>query len=551
MRTMLLAAAATLSLGGVAQAASSERLIVRYRSGTSAAERAATRANGTAGLLHKLRFTPNTEVVLASPAAAAKLKADRDVQSVTPDSVVTLPKGERLGAASARAIRAASADPYFGELWALENTGQDVNGSYGSDDADMDVPDAWTQSTGAGVTVYVADTGIDYTHPDLAANYAGGLDFVSDDSDPMDEQYHGTHVSGIIAASANNGVGVAGVAPNAKIAMLRVLDAEGHGYESDVDDAINYAADHGARIFSASLGGYLADPSYQCAAVAAHPGTLFVFAAGNNGTNNDVTPLYPASCPSSNVISVAASDQSDLSASFSNYGASTVDVAAPGTNIYSTIPSGWTCGGVASIYCWLSGTSMAAPQVAGEAALLAAKYPTWTAAQIKARILSTVEPRGNWAGRVSSGGRVNAGLALAPIPQCSDGIDNDGDGLIDYPKDPGCASPSGNDEYSAPPLPPARDTKPRLARVHLSSGAFPVRVYWAQDQTATVTITVARESRGGWRTVRTITVRDLTKGAKVVVVTRGALKRGTYRFSLMARDRVGSVSVIAGYRTIR
>ena len=193
---MLLAAAATLSLGGVAQAASSERLIVRYRSGTSAAERAATRANGTVGLLHRLRFTPNTEVVLASPAAAAKLKADRDVQSVTPDSVMTLPKGERLGAASAGAIRAASADPYFGELWALENTGQDVNGSYGSNDADMDVPDAWTQSTGAGVTVYVADTGIDYTHPDLAANYAGGLDFVSDDSDPMDEQYHGTHVSG-------------------------------------------------------------------------------------------------------------------------------------------------------------------------------------------------------------------------------------------------------------------------------------------------------------------------------------------------------------------
>ena len=374
--------------------------------------------------------------------------------------------------------------------------------------------------------------------------------------------------------------------------MLRVLDAEGHGYESDIVDAMNYAADHGARIFSASLGGYLADPSYQCAAVAAHPGTLFVFAAGNDGTNNDVTPLYPASCPSSNVISVAASDQSDLSASFSNYGASSVDVAAPGTNIYSTIPSGWTCGGVASIYCWLSGTSMAAPQVAGEAALLAAKYPTWTVAQIKARILSTVEPRGNWAGRVSSGGRVNAGLALAPIPQCSDGIDNDGDGLIDYPKDLGCASLSDNDEYSAPPLPPprpacsdgvdndgdglvdypkdpgctsasdtneynapphppARDTKPRLARVHLSSGAFPVRVYWIQDQTATVTITVAGESRGRWRTVRTIKVRNLTKGAKVVVVTRGALKRGTYRFSVTARDRVGSVSVVAGYRTIR
>ena len=584
--------AATLSLTGAAQAASSERLIVRYRSGTTAAQQSGTRANATVGLLHKLRFTPNTEVVLASPAAAAaKLKVDREVQSVAPDSVVALPKGERLAAASAGANHAASADPYFGELWGLDNTGRYVNDSSGSNDADMDVPDAWTQSTGAGATVYVADTGIDYTHPDLAANYGGGYDFVASDADPMDEHYHGTHVSGTIAASVNNGIGVAGVAPNAKIAMLRVLDADGNGYVSDTVDAMNYAADHGARIFSASLGAYLADPPYECAAVAAHPGTLFVFAAGNDGLNNDATPFYPASCPSSNVISVAASDQSDLSAWFSNYGPSSVDVAAPGTNIYSTIPSGWLCGDVASIYCWLDGTSMATPHVAGEAALLAAKYPTWTASQIKARILGTVEPRGNWAGRISSGGRVNAGLALAAIAQCSDGIDNDGDGLVDYPKDPGCGSPSDTDEYNAPPpppkpacsdgidndgdglvdyakdpgctsasdgnecnaplRPPARDTKPRLTRVHLSSGAFPVRVYWTQDQTATVTVTVAVKSHGHWRTVRTITVRNVPKGARVVKVTRGTLKRGAYRFSLTAHDRIGSVNAVAGHKTIR
>ncbi len=618
---MLLAAAATLSLCGAAQAASSERLIVRYRSGMTAAEQAGTRANATAGLVHKLRFTPNTEVVLASSAAAAKLKADPRVLSVTSDAAVSLPKGERLKGASESAIGAASNDPYFGQLWGLENTGQYVNGTYGAGDADMDVPEAWTQSTGAGAAVYVADTGIDYTHPDLAANYAGGYDFVSYDSDPMDEQYHGTHVSGTIAASANNGVGVAGVAPNAKIVMLRVLDSTGSGYVSDTVDAINYAADHGARIFSASLGGYVSDPSSQCAAVAAHPNTLFVFAAGNNSANNDYAPYYPASCPSGNVISVAASDQSDWSASFSNYGAGSVDVAAPGTNIYSTIPSGWLCGDVASIYCWLDGTSMATPHVAGEAALLAAKYPTWTAAQIRARIMATVEPRGNWAGRISSGGRVNAALALAPIPQCSDGIDNDGDGrldypsdtgcsspsddseyapppkcsdgvdndgdgLIDYPRDPGCSSPSDDDEYNAPPpkpacsdgrdndgdglvdyprdpgctsasdaneynAPPARDVKPRLTRVHLSSGSFPVRVYWTQNQTATITVTVTMKSRGHWRTLRTVTLRNLGTGARSVKVTRGSFKRGTYRFSLSARDKAGAVSAVAGYKTLR
>jgi subtilisin family serine protease len=406
--------------------------------------------------------------------------------------------------------------------------------------------------------------------------------------------------------------------------MLRVLDSTGSGYVSDTVDAMNYAASHGARIFSASLGAYLADPSYECAAVAAHPNTLFVFAAGNDTYNDDYTPFYPASCPSSNVISVAASDQSDWSASFSNYGPSSVDVAAPGTNIYSTIPSGWLCGGVASIYCWLAGTSMATPHVAGEAALLAAKYPTWTAAQIKARIMATVEQRGNWAGRVSSGGRVNAGLALAHIPQCSDGIDNDGDGLvdypndagcsspsddseyappttacsdgadndgdglIDYPRDPGCSSPSDTDEYNAPPPPkpacsdgidndgdrlvdyprdpgctsasdtneynappPARDAKPRLTRVHLSTGSFPVRVYWTQNQTATITVTVAVKSRGHWRTVRTLTLRNATTGARSVRVARGSFKRGTYRFSLNARDKAGAASAVAGYKTIR
>ena len=129
---MVLAAAATLLLSGAAQAASSERLIVRYRGGTTAAEQAGTRANATAGLVHKLRFTPNTEVVLASSAAAARLKADPRVLSVTPDSAVSLPRGERLSAASEPSVGAASNDPYFGQLWGLENTGQYVNGSYRS-----------------------------------------------------------------------------------------------------------------------------------------------------------------------------------------------------------------------------------------------------------------------------------------------------------------------------------------------------------------------------------------------------------------------------------
>jgi subtilisin family serine protease len=422
---LLLATAVAVALPSAAQAASPERLIVRYKPYTTAVEQTAARHSASVTLMHKLHFTPNTDVVIADRAEKARLLANPHVAQVSTDAVVSIPKGENLVAAATGAAGAsASNDPYYGLLWALENTGQYVNGSYGTFDADIDGAEAWARSTGSGATVYVADTGIDYTHPDLAANYAGGYDFVDGDSDPMDEHYHGTHVSGTIAAAYNNGVGVAGVAPNAKIVMLRVLDANGQGYFSDTIDAVNYAGQRGARIFSASLGG-APDPGttqLMCSTIASYPNTLFTFAAGNGGSdgigdNNDVTPNYPSNCGSQNVIGVAASTQTDGRATFSNYGKNSVDVAAPGTSIYSTIPHGWLCGGVPSIYCYLDGTSMATPQVAGEAALLVAKHPSWSADLIRARIFQTVDPKPAWSGLVSTGGRINANAALlAPPP---------------------------------------------------------------------------------------------------------------------------------------
>lgn len=314
------------------------------------------------------------------------------------------------------------------------------------------------------------------------------------------------------------------------------------------------------------------------------------------GDNNDVVANYPSNCSSDNIIAVAASDQTDARASFSNYGPGTVDVAAPGTNIYSTIPHGWLCDGAQSMYCFLSGTSMATPHVAGEAALLAAKYPSWTAGAIRARIIATVDREPAWSGLVTSGGRINANAALAPVAQCSDGLDNDGDGLIDYPADPGCSSPADSDEYNAPPPPPPRPsapqcsdgvdndgdglidypadggcssltdddeynaptapdkpslTKPRLSNVRLSSGGFPVTVYWKQDTTATVVITLATKVRGHYKTVTTITFKSLPKGAHFTRVRRGNLTKGKYRFTAKASNKPGSASKIAGYKTIR
>lgn len=251
-------------------------------------------------------------------------------------------------------------DPSFSELWGLNNTGQVVNGVGGVNDADIDAPEAWDITTGnSNVVIAVIDTGVDYNHPDLSSNIwsnsdeiaennidddgngyiddTRGWDFWSYDNDPFDPDSHGTHVSGTIAAIGNNAQGVTGVNWIAKIMPVRFIGPYG-GYLSDAILSIDYAVDNGAKILSNSWGGGgYAQALYDAIEAAKDAGVLFVAAAGNSGQDSDLYPLYPAAYNLDNIVSVAATGQSDELASFSNYGVKSVDVGAPGTNIYSTI----------------------------------------------------------------------------------------------------------------------------------------------------------------------------------------------------------------------
>ena len=321
-------------------------------------------------------------------------------------------------------------DTHFGSLWGLENIGQ----SGGTAGADISAVAAWDQATGDGsLVVGVIDTGIDYNHPDLAANMwvnpgeiAGngidddgngyvddvhGINAITGSGDPMDDHSHGTHCAGTIGAVGNNGRGVVGVAWDVKLMALKFLGASGSGFTSDAIEALAYATDmksnYGVniRITSNSWGGGGYSQSLADAIAASNAaGMLFVAAAGNDALDNDINPHYPSSYGAANVISVASSDRNDNSSWFSNYGATSVDLAAPGSAIYSTVPGGG--------YSTKSGTSMATPHVAGAAALLWGHQPNLSVADVKATLLQTVDPLDAFSGRVLTGGRLNVQAAL-------------------------------------------------------------------------------------------------------------------------------------------
>ena len=268
---------------------------------------------------------------------------------------------------------------------------------------------AWKISNGnENIVVAVIDTGADYTHPDLAQNILPGKNFsmggLTDDA--MDDNEHGTHVSGTIAAVGNNGFGVAGIAWNTKILPLKFLDSTGSGYLSDAVRAINYmvyAKDNlGLDIRAANNswgGGAYSDALYQAISMANNDGILFIAAAGNDSSDNDAFKSYPADYDLPNVVSVAAYDQDLTLAYFSNYGSHSVDIAAPGDHIASTIPG--------ARYAYLSGTSMATPHVTGAIALLAAVNPGLSAADLKARMLATARYNPELKGYVRDGAQLN------------------------------------------------------------------------------------------------------------------------------------------------
>ena len=232
-------------------------------------------------------------------------------------------------------------NPYFTYQWGLHNTGQTIKGRNGTvtgtPGADIDAVAAWDKTTGSkDFIVAILDSGVDYRASDLAPNIANGWDFLTNSSDPMDRSGHGTHVAGIIAAAGDSSIGVTGVMWKAKIMPLRVLNALDVGRGSDIIDGIYYANSHGASIINMSL--ILSAYSQAVKDAIDSSPALCICAAGNDGRNDDQTPVYPGSYNSSNIISVAATDQNDALASWSDYGPTSVQVAAPGTNIYSTFP---------------------------------------------------------------------------------------------------------------------------------------------------------------------------------------------------------------------
>jgi subtilisin family serine protease len=324
-------------------------------------------------------------------------------------------------------------DPSFPQLWGLDNSGQAVQGASGTADADIDAPEAWAHSTGsAAVTVGVIDTGIDYTHPDLAANiwinpgenctgcrndgvdndgngYVDdwhGWDFLNNDNNPFDDNGHGTHVAGTIGAVGGNGTGVTGVNWSVRLMPLKFLGADGSGDAADAVRAVLYASSMGAVATNNSWGG---DGYSQALADAIQyandHGSLFVAAAGNSFSDNDADENFPSNYDLPDVVAVASTDNRDARSWFSNYGRRTVDLGAPGSSILSTWPGGG--------YRYLDGTSMATPHVTGAVALAKAAFPDATSFGLKALLLRTVDPNAALATKTVSGGRLNVGNALA------------------------------------------------------------------------------------------------------------------------------------------
>ncbi len=321
--------------------------------------------------------------------------------------------------------------------WALHND------NFGTADADIDAAEAWDISTGSsGVTVATIDTGADYTHLDLRSNIwvnagevpgngldddgdglidnVNGYDHGDNDPDPYDEggsdTGHGTSVAGVIGAQGNNGTGTTGVSWNVSVMVLKFTGAIGSnpGQSRDVADmlaALDNAVREGVVVVNMSFGSAEACASQALqnglnAAEAA--GILIVASAGNDQANTDTIPHCPSGSPNSNIISVANTDENDNLTSTSNYGPSTIDLAAPGRHILSTVPGG---------YAYASGTSFSAPQVTGVAALIKSIIPQATASQIRAAILGAVDQKPQLTGLVATGGRLNAHRAMQVVDQ--------------------------------------------------------------------------------------------------------------------------------------
>ena len=386
-----------------------DEVIVQYKPQSPGSRRDAVVARRGGRVLRRLENVDRVRLATgaALDAEIHALENDLDVEAVQPNFI--------------REVTLVPNDPYWtsNSLWGLLK---------------IQSPSAWTISTGSlQVVVADIDTGVNYNHPDLSGNMwrnpseiAGngidddangyvddvyGIDSHNGDSDPMDDHSHGTHTAGTIGAVGNNGIGVAGVNWNVRILACKAFNASGSGTDWAAIECFHYITalknkGINVRVSSNSWGGArdAAFPSAMKSAIdaAGNAGIVNAFAAGNTGTNNDTAPFDPASIASASIVSVAASDSGDNRASFSNYGATSVDIAAPGVSILSTGLTG---------YVTKSGTSMATPHVAGVAALVSGLKPGLTPAGVRTLLMNSVDLLPAWSSVVASGGRLNAYLA--------------------------------------------------------------------------------------------------------------------------------------------
>lgn len=407
-------------------------VIVKFRAVSGAARERILRENG-------IDFTEGVGDALllrsARRGVAALLRdfaARPEVEWVEPNYVV------RADTLAAEPVPALPNDEYFPLLYGLNNTGQTIEGQAGVPDADIDAAEAWRYGVGSkAIVVASMDSGVDFSHPDLVDNAwrapaeftvtignrtvtcpAGsfGYDAVRNRCGGEDDNDHGTQTTGIMGASGNNGIGVTGVNWNLSIMRCKFLKADSVGTMADAAQCLEFirrtreyfgGKGGGADVIASnnSWGGGL--PSRALAdEIRRHgdAGILFVASAGNNGRNTDVVPQFPASFAMENVISVAATDNRDQLADFSNFGTASVDLGAPGVNVLSTIRNGQ--------YDYYNGTSQAAPHVTGALALVKSVCPALSYLDLKNTILSTVEPIASLQGKTATGGRLNLANAV-------------------------------------------------------------------------------------------------------------------------------------------
>lgn len=456
---LLVAPASALAQAPAPDAVPGE-LIVRFKSSVGSSQREDVRDRVGADLEERLPLTGLEVVDLDAGLSLAAAESSFERQSGV---LYAEPNYYR------RAEAAPVNDTLFGQLWGLDNTGQGVRGLGGTADADIDAPEAWQLTTGSNsVKVAVVDTGMAYDHPDLALNSwtnpgetgpgkqanvdddsngkvddIRGWDFAGDDDDPRDGNGHGTHVAGTIGARGNDGYGVSGVSQRVTLIPVQVLGANGSGTVADVIAGYQYAVRNGAKVINASLGS--SSPSTaERDMIAASSTTTFVVAAGND--SKDASSQYPCNYPLANVICVGASDQDDGLATFSNYGSTSVDLAAPGRSTLSAYPAAVFPN---SDHAYLSGTSMATPHVAGAAALILARDVTTTVSVLRQRLLNSVDAKSCLTGRTLTGGRLNVHAALGALraspPPAAAGV---------------CPTPPRVEPAEAPPPAPAPVTVP-------------------------------------------------------------------------------------------